>query len=319
MCHLGPRWNRQRQLVLTDVRIWGKRGNGHGHERHRILGACGAEKGNAMQQRIVIGSQEHKELMCRVFMQSHVTFDPTTVCWPTLDDQSRARLCSLPFWAEAVATERLTACTIQARARMESDPLWREAIALQGYEEERHAALLQGLTAHYDIPIPSQPEPQAPTNVEWAFLCTGYSECFDAFFTFALFAIAKDTGFFPPALIALFEPIMQEEARHILFFVNWEAYCQARLSLWWRPQHFWRGFLGRGVQVWHRLQMARGMRGSGDFTLKGHQALHTTISPRRFLELCLREHARRLGPYDARLLRPRLVPGIAQGLCRILP
>jgi hypothetical protein len=272
-----------------------------------------------MQQRLVIGSQEHKELMCRVFMQSHVTFDPTRVCWPTLDDESHARLCSLPFWSEAVATERLTARTIQTRARLERDPLWREAIALQGYEEERHAALLQGLTTHYGIPVPSQPDLQAPLDVERAFLWTGYSECFDAFFTFALFAIAKDTGFFPPALMELFEPIMQEEARHILFFVNWEAYYQARLPLWRRPQHLWRGFLGRGTQVWYRLQMARGIRGHGNFTLKGHQALHPAISPRGFLELCLQENTRRLGCYDARLLRPRLVPGIAQGLCRLLP
>jgi len=271
-----------------------------------------------MPQHIAIGSQEHKELFCRFFIDSHVSFDAAAIHWPELDKESLARLRSLPFWAEAVATERATACTIQAWARLETEPLLHEAVALQGYEEQRHAALLQGLTTRYGMTVPSQSEPQPPADAEWAFLCTGYSECFDAFFTFALFAIARESGFFPPALVELFEPIMQEEARHILFFVNWEAYHQARRPLWQRPRHLWLGVVGRGLQVWHRLQAARGLQRQGDFTLKGHQSLPTPLSPRRFLELCLQENERRLGRYDARLLRPRLVPSLATALCWVL-
>ena len=72
------------------------------------------------------------------------------------------------------------------------------------------------------------------------------------------------------------------------------------------------------IQAWSRVQTARGM-GDGDFTLKGHEAINTDISPRTFLELCLSENTRRLGVYDARLLRPRLVPTLAKTLCRVLP
>jgi hypothetical protein len=61
------------------------------------------------------------------------------------------------------------------------------------------------------------------------------------------------------------------------------------------------------------------MGGQGAFTLKGHQALSTAISPRRFLQLCLHENNRRLGPYDTRLLRPRLVPSIARALTHLVP
>ena len=168
------------------------------------------------------------------------------------------------------------------------------------------------------IPVPPQPEPRPPQDAEWAFLCTGYSECFDAFFTFALFELARQSGFFPAGLVEIFEPVMQEEARHILFFVNWEAYCQANRPLWQQPYHLWRGALGRSLQIWHRLQMARGARQQGEFTLKGHQVLSDTLSPGRFLNLCLSENERRLRDYDARLLRPRLAPLIAKGLLRIL-
>jgi hypothetical protein len=272
-----------------------------------------------MSQPIVVGSEAHKQLLCQFFTATHVPFTPEEICWPEIDAESLVRLRSLPFWVDAVATECQTACTIQTWAAYEADPLLREAVALQAYEEARHAALLHRLTTHYEISLPPLPAPQPPVDPEWAFLCTGYSECFDAFFSFALLAIAQASGFFPSGLVALFEPIMQEEARHILFFVNWEAYKQAHRPLWQRPRSLWRGVLGRGLQVWYRLQMARGMPASGDFTLTGHHTMQSTLTPRRFLELCLQENARRLSGYDARLLRPRLVPAVAQALCRVLP
>lgn len=272
-----------------------------------------------MRASVRVGSEAHKKLFCQFFIESHVVFDPAAIAWPRLQEEDLARLRSLPFWEQAVTTERQTALTIQAWAAHESDPLLQRAIALQGVEEQRHAALLEGFVAHYGLAVLSAASPQGPGDAEWAFLRTGYSECFDAFFTFALFAIARDSGFFPSALVQLFEPIMQEEARHILFFVNWEAYRQARQPWWRRPRQLWRGAYGRGAQMWYRLRMAQGLRQSGDFTVKGHQALPTALSPRQFLQLCLDENARRLGLYDTRLLRPRLAPTLARALCHVLP
>ena len=216
-------------------------------------------------------------------------------------------------------TECRATCTIQTWAPFETDPLIREAVALQGYEESRHAAIIQGLTTHYGISLSPLVPPQPPADAEWAFMRLGYSECFDAFFTFALFGIARDSGFFPPVLVDKFEPVMQEEARHILFFVNWEAYRQAQRPLWQRPRHVWRGALGRVLQVWRRVQSALDARGDKNFTMKGHQSMRMDITPRGFLELCLAENARRLERYDARLLRPRLVPSMVKALCKVLP
>lgn len=271
-----------------------------------------------MARALVVGSQEHKELFCHFFTETHLTFDPVRMAWPELDAESLARLRGLPMWTEAIETERQATCTIQAWTPCETDPLIRDAVALQGAEEARHAALIQALTTQYGMPVPPPKTLQPPADPEWAFRCLGYSECFDAFFTLALFAIARDSGFFPKPLVDAFEPVMQEEARHILFFVNWEAYRQAQQPGWQRPRYLWRSALGRTIQVWHRVQGALQARGAKDFTMKGHQAISMDVSPRAFLELCLVENAQRMERYDARLLRPRLVPGIAYALSKVL-
>src|SRR5439155_720264 len=83
-----------------------------------------------------------------------------------------------------------------------------------------HAALLQSLTQRYGITV-GDGRPPAPRDAEWAFLRMGYGECFDSFFAFGLFRLSADTGLFPDALVRTFDGVMDEEARHILFFTNW--------------------------------------------------------------------------------------------------
>jgi hypothetical protein len=270
-----------------------------------------------MAHAIRIGSEEHKELFCRCFTETHDPYDPTKIEWPVLDEGTLARLRALPFWDEAVATERQVALKVQALAPQVEDAGLRDAIALQGYEEGRHAALLQAMTAHYQIPVGRVDDPVLPEDVEWAFIRTGYGECFDSFFAFGLFALAEESGFFPPELVALFDPIVQEEARHVLFFANWIAYRRARQSSHRRPHDLARCALAMALQAWTRLQTARGV-GSDEFMMKGHESIAVDLSPGAFLRRCLEENERRLSPYDPRLLRPRFVPALATIACRLL-
>ncbi len=269
--------------------------------------------------RLVVGSTEHKELFCRFFIDTHIAFDPAAIEWPKLDEDSLKFLQRLPVWAEAMETECLGTSTIQSCAILQSDPLIREAMTLLSQEEARHAAIIQGLTTHYEIPMPNLPASPCPMDPEWEFLRFGYSECFDAFFSCALFAIARDSGLVPRPLVAMFEPVIQEEARHVLFFVNWEAYHRAQTPFWLRPKRLGRGALERVLQAHKRLKIALGARTNKNFTMKAHQKITKDITPRRFLELCLAENTRRLDLYDARLIRPRLVPTRAKALWHILP
>ncbi len=267
-----------------------------------------------------IGSEEHKAILCRVFAETHVPFDARMIEWPGLDAQARQTLAALPIWDEALRMEASTALAVQTMAARETDTELSRAIELQGYEEGRHAELLRGLITRYGLEA-AEPSPPVPPDPEWSFLRIGYAECFDSFFAFGLFALARDSRVFPPALASLFEPVVQEEARHILFHVNWVAYRQARQSYAERPAYLFRRALAVWLQVASRIKTAlrpRASREQDNFTMRAHAAFGA-LSPRGFIELCLAENERRLKPYDERLLRPAFVPRVARALLPALP
>ena len=267
-----------------------------------------------------MGSAEHRDLFCRTFVETHEPYDPASLRWPDLDEASVARLRSLPFWGEAVSSERTAAARVQAMAEEETDPVIREAVALQGYEEARHATLLDALLAAYDIPNPDEAA-EPPRDPEWGFLRMGYGECFDSFFAFGLFRVAADTGFFPPKLVQVFDGVMQEEARHILFFANWAAHRQVHLPVAQRPWFLVRRGLGVLWQAMGRVKTALQLReadAGDDFTMQVPSEIGD-VTLTRLAAICLQENERRLAPYDARLLRPRMVPTLVGLSLRFVP
>lgn len=268
---------------------------------------------------VIVGSEAHRELFCRFLLDSSARYRADEIRWPELDDAARARLAGLPFWDIAVETERRTAHQMACCAEATSDPLIREAVALNAFEEDRHQAIIRALLAAYGIPEPEAVPLQHPADPERAFMSTGYAECFDSFFAFGLFRLAERSGFFPPPLIAIFDPIMQEEARHIVFFANWVAYHQARRpgfgQLAWAASRL--GALGS--RAWNRVALARRAGNNSNMTIGGKDAVTAEVpSLRGFLELCQAEDRRRLGGYDPRLLRPRAMPRIARTLQPLL-
>jgi len=292
-----------------------------------------------MENTLKIGSQEHKELLCRMFIETHDPFKPTEIRWPDLDAENLARLKAMPIWNEATRTEAATAVKVQSLGDTEKDPLLAKAISLQGYEEGRHAEVLQLLTRHYGIELASSPPPEVPTNPTRAFLRTGYGECMDSFFAFGLFRMGERAQYLPKAFVAIFDTIMQEEARHILFIVNWAAYLRAQRPLLARPAFdAWRAW-NVVAQAIGRLKGALEMASAGKgkpketkesvetvvdnskagFTMGAAASLFGDFSLRTFFELCLAENERRLSQYDPRLLRPTMVPSVIRQVVKVLP
>jgi hypothetical protein len=261
------------------------------------------------------GSEAHKVLFCRTLLDTHDPYKPAVIDWPPLDDEARQRLTSLPIWDIAVQTEGRARLNVASYAAKTPDPLLRQAIELNAFEEGRHKHVLSNLVQAYGIRLAPEPEYHVQGDPEWAFMVTGYSECIDSFFAFGLFESAKRTGFFPEDLVQTFEPVIQEEARHILFFVNWAAWHRRNMPLWRRPWFELKVLAVWIFLVWERIGIARDV-GNGvqdnNFTVTGAEALGADIDVAQLIDLCLAENARRMARYDRRLRRPRFVPALAR-------
>ena len=274
-----------------------------------------------MSESIRVGSDAHKDLFCRTLLDTFNPYKPAVIDWPELDASARDRLVSLPIWDIAVQTEGRARLNVATYAATAPDPLLRKAIELNAFEEGRHKHVLSNLVAAYGIALAPEPEYVVQGDPEWAFMVTGYSECIDSFFAFGLFETAKRSGFFPEALVDTFEPVIQEEARHILFFVNWAAWHRRTMPLWRRPFFELKVLAVWLFLIWERIGIARNV-GSGvqdnNFTVTGAKSVGEDINVAQLIDLCLAENARRMGLYDGRLLRPFAVPALAAFVRRFM-
>src|ERR1041385_1744080 len=80
-----------------------------------------ARQGNGGDFRI--GSEEHKVLFCRMFLDSYDPNKPAVIQWPDLAPDALARLTGLPFWDIAVRTEESASRRMEALAGIAEDPL----------------------------------------------------------------------------------------------------------------------------------------------------------------------------------------------------
>ncbi len=272
------------------------------------------------QPPLKIGTLEHKQAFCRMLLDTFDAYKPAIIEWPTLEPDALQRITSLPFWDVAVQTEGFASIRVQRLADTLNDTLLKEAVALNAFEEARHKHVLEHMIKAYGIQLKPEPKYEADKDPEWAFLRTGYGECFDSFFAFGLFELAKRSGFFPSALVDTFEPVIREEGRHILFFVNWVAWQAANKSLFDRVIFRFRCIGALLLNAFGRLDIAGdAASGSDNFVAAGGQNFAAEFNVREFLGLCLSENDKRMAPFDARLIRPTLMPTLIKFALHFIP
>jgi hypothetical protein len=265
-----------------------------------------------------IGSDRHMAMFSRMLLETHNPYKPAVIDWPKLEPEARDRLVSLPIWDIAVQTEGKASQRVKAYAAEIGDPLLKQATEMNAAEEARHKVVLSNLVEAYGIKLAAEPPYPPPRYPQWAFMVTGFSECIDSFFAFGLFEMAKRSGFFPPALVDTFEPVMQEEGRHITFFVNWVAWYRKNLP-WWRKPLFQAKIVAVwAFLIWERIGIARDVGGDNNFTATGTKDLGIEITVAGLMDVCLAENDRRLSGYDKRLLRPRFVPTMVRLVRRFM-
>lgn len=269
------------------------------------------------------GSDAQKQAAREMFDATFNPYKPSVIPWPVLDDAARERIVSLPIWDIAVQTEGRARLRMLSYARALTDPDWKHAIERNGWEEGRHKEVLHNMVAFYGIELEPEPPYLEPSDPEWAYMVTGFSECIDSFFAFGLFEVARRSGLFPPELIDTFEPVMQEECRHILLFANWLAWHRRKLGPVGRVRFelkvaaVW-VFLG-----WERVALSRGLAGDDDgkaakaqdnnFTVTGSKSVSDVdLSISELMQLCLEQNDLRFRGYDERLLRPTTMPTLTR-------
>ena len=254
------------------------------------------------------GTSQHRDLFCRTFVESHVRFEPEALPWPELDGRLLERLRAFPFWSYARSIEHRAGRMVSAFAQTIADPVIREAVAVQGIEETRHGRLMAHVTERYGIAAPLLPLPDLPAIAD-DFLIFGFGECTDSFIGFGGFAIARRKRLFPETLLSIFENVLWEEARHIVFFINWWRYEQAlagRDGLWTRTLDALRYHIRAITGTAHDASIAP------PIDLATVRGLMGDLTPADFLAAALAENQRLMDRFDRRLIRPLVVPTLAQ-------
>lgn len=261
-----------------------------------------------------IGSEAHKELFCSTFIKGHKPFEPQNLPWPELDDDALAALRGIPFWSYALKAEEDAGPMVSATAEVATDPLIHEALALQGYEESRHARILQHMIDLYGLEAEKLHIDGPMVDVEAEYIDFGFEECLDSFGAFGIFALARQSGLFCDALFQIFDQVMHEEAHHIVFFINWFAHRQVNLGVAAEvlrgPKSLWH--YGKAVNKLIDMVRDGDTEGGEDFLVTGAANFVDTITPELVFSTCLTENARRMSSFDRRLLRPRLGPNLAR-------
>jgi hypothetical protein len=263
--------------------------------------------------------------MCGEFERTFRSYEVKDLTWPELTRDELARVRGMPFWREALETELIATKRIRLMVEAEADPIVRDAIAMQAYEENRHAELFASLMRHYAIVLPD-PDSYRPRDPQWGFMRMGYGEVFDIFFAFGLFKLAAETAFFPDSLTQIFERLIAEEARHIVFFSNWAMYGAANARLLAKPWFSIRRAAALAVQAFGRahtaLRIASGaeVEKADDFIIQAPaQLVGDDLTLRKFIQTCVAENDRRMLVFDPRLPRPTLLPKMMRLVLRAIP
>lgn len=266
-----------------------------------------------------IGSEAHKRLFCGTFFDHHRRYEPEQLRWPTLDEDTLALLRGLPFWTQALQAEEDAGPMISACAALEPDLMVRQALELQAFEETRHARIIRHMIERYRLHA-DEIHVEVPDDVVEAFIDFGFEECLDSFGAFGLFKLAREHLLVPEALFEIFDQVMQEEASHIVFFLNWFAYRQANRGLFpraFRHAKALRHYL-RALGKLARLAFSKETGAGTDFIVSGADAFVDNLTPAMVLTACLEENTRRLAGFDGGLLAPRFAPRLARVALGIL-
>lgn len=250
------------------------------------------------------GSISHRDAFCHLIIDAHERYDTSGLTWPDLSPEQRATLSQIPIWAAAIGDEGDTGCMQKDYADSLDDPLVRHAIATQALEEQRHARIFRSLLARYDIPSPQEPRLDPATgSLEAEFIRAGYRECMDVALGYGFYRAARRAALFPEEFFDIFDRFLDEESRHIVFFVNWMAYRRTRHDPGATLLSTLRGYTAAAARL--KRSASAAARHYAQSSL-GRQLGAKSVG--ELLRDCAEEHRARMTAIPQQLLRPKVLP-----------
>lgn len=114
-------------------------------------------------------------------------------------------------------------------------------------------------------------------------------------------------------MFPIFDVLMHEETRHIVFFINYMAWRETRrghIGLARAMKSAW--FYGRAARrLLGMVKRGQNANDGRDFAVTQANMFLDGFSFRQFVEDCYRENARRMHVFDPDPMQPRLLPAIA--------
>ena len=185
---------------------------------------------------IKLGSDDHKNLFCRTLLTTFDPYKPAVIDWPKLDQETRDKITGLPIWDIAVQTEGKAGLRVATFGELVTDPLLKRAIELDAFEERRHKHVLANMVEAYGIKLEPEPEYHQAQGSRMGLHGHRLQRMHRQLLRLRpVRDWPSARASFPPELVDTFEPVMKEEGRHILFFVNWVAWYRRNMPLWRRP------------------------------------------------------------------------------------
>ncbi|MGF1600777.1 MAG: hypothetical protein ACFCU8_01950 [Thermosynechococcaceae cyanobacterium] len=264
-----------------------------------------------------LGSYEHRKVFCQALTDHHIKYDLDQIPWPQLTEQDLQRLREIPFWSKVLQQKRQMASIARKVALQTKPTKLKGAITLLAQETGRQVRLIERMMEFYQIPKVSIPTDDPPNALPPVLMDIAFDQYLDAYILWGWFALAREQQFLPEALLDVWEPILDEDARHSIFFANWTAGQRFSMSdnlrrlrtLW---QHVGR-FIGLFDRFGRHIEDATLPK-----TASTADIFMGQLTAARLLQHCLDAHDQRLASVEPPLVKPQLAPELTQWLLRIL-
>jgi hypothetical protein len=217
-----------------------------------------------------------------MLIDTHNPYRPSIVDWPILDPEARDRLVSLPIWGVATQTEGNARLRVLSYADTIEDPLLREAIEIDGFEETRHKQVQSHIVQAYGIPW-RRNRHTCVRDIPNGRSCS------------PVFASAST----PSSPSACLRWPSDRDFFRLASSTPSNLWCRKRADIF--------SFLSIGLP---RIGATcrRGDAFSSCVFTGGKAVGGVEMSAAVLIGVCLSEHERRFAGYDARLLRPNVMP-----------